>query len=76
MKISILLIAAFIFHAYSADTYKNPTQEFRDSPDPGVVFDGSYFYASTTGGWDSNFFPVWQSIDLTNWKQVGWGILK
>lgn len=71
----ILFILAFIY-ASSAETYKNPTQGSRDSPDPGVTFDGFNFYAATTLGWDENFFPIWQSTDLTDWKQVGWGITK
>lgn len=52
--------------------YVNPVQGQYDSPDPGVVYDGFFYYATTTGGWDGNWFPIWQSKDLFNWTLKGW----
>ena len=69
-------LIVFIIFLSSGSSYINPTQEFYDTPDPGVVDDGNYFYAATTSGWDSSYFPIWQSKDMTDWKQVGWGIIK
>ena len=60
----------FLIHAYA-----NPVQGFRDSPDPGAIFDGHYFYAATTMGWDGHYFPIWRSDDMFSWTQEGWGLL-
>lgn len=66
----ILIISCILtFIAYA---YKNPVQGNRDSPDPGVYFDGNVYYAVTTMGWDNKFFPIWKSKNLVNWDQVGW----
>jgi beta-xylosidase len=51
--------------------YVNPVQGVRDSPDPGVLYDGHNYYAVTTGGWDGHYFPIWQSSNLFNWTQQG-----
>ena len=61
---------------FQAATYQNPVQGIRDSPDPGVTKIGNKYYAVTTMGWDGNFYPIWESKDLTNWTHVGWGINK
>lgn len=53
-------------------SYKNPVQGSRDSPDPGVVYDGHNYYAVTTEGWDGHYFPIWQSADLFNFTHQGW----
>lgn len=55
--------------------YVNPVQGFRDSPDPGVVYDGHFYYAVTTEGWDGHKFPIWQSKDLFSWTQQSWVFL-
>ncbi len=60
---------------YSAIAYINPVQGVFDSPDPGVVYDGHFYYAATTGGWDGHYFPIWQSSNLFTWTQKGWGFL-
>ncbi len=59
----------------SANSYVNPVQGIFDSPDPGVLYDGNFYYAATTGGWDGHYFPIWQSKDLFNWTQKGWAFL-
>jgi beta-xylosidase len=66
----ILFITCITLSSVSA--YKNPIQSQRDSPDPGVVFNGYTYYAATTEGWDGNHFPIWQSKDLFNFTHVGW----
>ncbi len=55
--------------------YVNPVQGVRDSPDPGVVYDGHFYYAVTTEGWDGHYFPIWQSKDLFSWTQQSWVFL-
>jgi hypothetical protein len=45
MKISILLFGLLLVSTFA---YLNPIQGFRDSPDPGVVYDGQNYYAVTT----------------------------
>lgn len=51
--------------------YANPIQGFRDSPDPGVVYDLQNYYVVTTEGWDSHYFPIWQGKTIFNLTQVG-----
>lgn len=55
-------------------SYKNPVQGFKDSPDPGVIFNGQSYYAVTTGEIDGHAFPLWKSDNLFSWTQVGWGL--
>ncbi len=45
MRISVLVIDLMIVASYC---YVNPVQGARDSPDPGVVYDGHNYYAVTT----------------------------
>ncbi len=63
------------FFVQTAVGYTNPVQSVRDSPDPGVLWDGHYYYAATTGGWDQNKFPIWRSSNLANWENVGFGFV-
>lgn len=44
MKKILLLFTLFVL----SFTYVNPVQGARDSPDPGVVYDGHFYYAVTT----------------------------
>ena len=71
------MLLGFLFAAAAASaaaTFNNPTQSAYDSPDPGVLFLNDTFYAVTTGGWDSSYFPLWASNDTTQWLQVGWAM--
>lgn len=43
--LSILLLAILLS---GANAYVNPVQGLRDSPDPGVLYDGNNYYAVTT----------------------------
>ena len=72
MLINIFIVASLIclINVYS---YINPVQGSRDSPDPGAIYDGQFYYAATTGGWDGNWYPIWQSSNLFYWTQKGWG---
>lgn len=70
----ILLIIAIL--AVDIRAYKNPVQGSRDSPDPGVVYDGQFYYSVTTEGWDGHYFPVWRSKDLFNFTHEGWVFMK
>jgi beta-xylosidase len=67
-----LILFVTLLAILSVTAYKNPVQGDRDSPDPGVVFNGYNYYAATTEGWDGHYFPIWQSKDLFNFSQVGW----
>lgn len=68
-------ILIFSLLALSVMGYVNPVQGAMDSPDPGVLYDGHFYYAVTTEGWDGKKFPVWQSKDLFNFTQQGWVFL-
>jgi len=70
-KIPTKLICIFLL-VIAATGYKNPIQGNVDSPDPGVVYDGQYYYVVTTEGWDGHHFPIWQGKDLFNLTHVGW----
>jgi arabinan endo-1,5-alpha-L-arabinosidase len=65
--ILFMLLTCFI------NCYINPVQRNFDSPDPGVIrdIDGMY-YATTTGGFNSQKFPIWKSKDLGSWALVGY----
>ena len=52
--------------------YTNPVQGNRDSPDPGVTYHQGAYYAVTTMGWDSHYFPIWKSTTGVDFQQVGW----
>lgn len=45
---SIVMITLMSMYLLSVSAYKNPVQGARDSPDPGVVYDGHNYYAATT----------------------------
>jgi beta-xylosidase len=64
MKIFCLALLIFV-----SQSFVNPVQNVRDSPDPGVMHVGSFYYATTTGGWDGHKFPIWRSNNLVNWTQ-------
>lgn len=53
MKIHLNLIITILLLS-SINCYINPVQGVGNSPDPGVVYDGKYFYAATTGGSNGN----------------------
>lgn len=40
-------------------------------PDPGVSFDGDYYWLTTTSGNGRNAFPIRRSRDLVEWEPVG-----
>jgi beta-xylosidase len=71
-NIFLIILALFTFTAMA---YINPIQGVHDSPDPGVLYDGHNFYAVTTEGWDSHYFPIWKSPDLFKWSQQGFVFL-
>lgn len=65
--------AAIIFGLIVAIcAYTNPVQGERDSPDPGVLYYDGAYYAVTTEGWSSHYFPIWKSVSGVNFTQVGW----
>lgn len=64
-----LTVMIVLLCTMSTLAYINPVQGQRDSPDPGVFFDGNSYYAVTTGGWDGHHFPIWESKDLFTWTQ-------
>jgi beta-xylosidase len=65
-RVGLLLIAL----ALAAPTFSNPVIS-GDHPDPTIVRTGGAFYASaTTSAW-APVFPVFRSVDLVNWQQVG-----
>lgn len=74
MKVSYrILLSALIMSCIN--TYTNPVQGLVDSPDPGVIEDGSVYYATTTTGlWNGKAFPIWKSSDLFSWEQVAYAI--
>jgi beta-xylosidase len=72
MKNAMFIVFTIYF---VSNCYINPVQKVRDSPDPGVLWDGHFYYAATTGGWDQKFFPIWKSSNLANWTQVGFGLV-
>lgn len=41
----LLFILTLLVYSFG---YVNPVQGARDSPDPGVVYDGHFYYAVTT----------------------------
>lgn len=67
--ISFLLILTLLSQSNS---YTNPIQEERDSPDPGVIYSNNSYFAVTTGGSDEHAFPIWRSETGTNFTQIGW----
>lgn len=70
-----LYVLTFAICSITVLGYVNPVQGVRDSPDPGVLYDGHFYYAVTTEGWDSHYFPIWQSKDLFSWTQKGFVFL-
>ncbi len=54
---------------YSA-AYTNPTLD-KDRPDPGVLFDGGYYWMVHTSGGPSSGWPLLKSRDMIHWTSVG-----
>ena len=65
----IYIFGLLLIFFHQAASYTNPVQGYRDSPDPGAIYDGNYYYAATTMGWDGHYFPIWKSSDLFTWSQ-------
>jgi GH43 family beta-xylosidase len=50
--------------------YTNPTLD-KDRPDPGVLFDGGYYWMVHTSGGPTTGWPLLKSRDMINWTSVG-----
>lgn len=71
----LLIFTIICLLSLEVRSYINPVQGVFDSPDPGVVWDGQFYYAATTGERDGHCFPIWQSKDLFSWTLKGYGFL-
>jgi hypothetical protein len=49
--------------------YTNPTLD-KDRPDPGVIFDGGYYWMVHTSGGPASGWPLLKSRDMINWTSV------
>ena len=52
------------------NTYRNPVIP-GDIPDPTVIRVGKMYYAAGTTSDFAPNYPLYESIDLVNWKQIG-----
>jgi GH43 family beta-xylosidase len=51
-------------------TYTNPATD-KNRPDPGVIFDGGYYWMTHTTGGPSSGWPLYRSSDLLTWTSMG-----
>lgn len=51
-------------------TYTNPVTD-KDRPDPGVIFDGGYYWMTHTTGGPNNGWPLYRSTDMMTWTSMG-----
>jgi xylan 1,4-beta-xylosidase len=70
LVIAVLALAAASPGAARAATLTNPVLP-GDHPDPTIVRVGGAFYASATSASWAPIFPVFRSVDLVRWRQVG-----
>ena len=65
-----LFCLAFSGQGQSPGNYRNPVIP-GDFPDPTVIRVGKMYYASGTTSDFAPNYPVYESADLVNWKQIG-----
>jgi xylan 1,4-beta-xylosidase len=70
LVIAVLTLAAVPPGGASAATLTNPVLS-GDYPDPTIVRAGGAFYASATSASWAPIFPIFRSVDLVRWRQVG-----
>ena len=77
LRRNIVLLFLFLFpmslFAQQSDTtavYHNPVIP-GDFPDPTIIRAGNTYYAAGTSGDFAPPFPLYESTDLINWKQIG-----
>jgi GH43 family beta-xylosidase len=51
-------------------TYTNPTTD-KNRADPGVIFDGGYYWMTHTTGGPNSGWPLYRSTDLLTWTSMG-----
>lgn len=68
MKICLLFAGLFCFQLLQA---QSPALIPGDFADPSIVKTGNGYYAVGTSSEWAPHFPIYQSADLKNWKQVG-----
>jgi beta-xylosidase len=54
----------------ASGTYQNPVIP-GDFPDPTVIRVGKMYYAAGTSSDFAPIYPLYESVDLVNWKQIG-----
>jgi xylan 1,4-beta-xylosidase len=70
LAIAVLALAVAAPGGARAATLTNPVLP-GDDPDPTIVRAGGAFYASATSASWAPIFPVFRSVDLVRWRQVG-----
>lgn len=67
------LLFLFISFTFALKPFNNPIIPIKNSPDPGVIFHGGFYYVVTTaGGSDPGKFPIHKSADLQHWELVSY----
>src|SRR5665648_994201 len=68
-----LMMSAVVIHAQPENNsiiYRNPVIA-GDFPDPTVIRVGKMYYAAGTTSDFAPNYPLYESSDLVNWKQIG-----
>ncbi|KAH3761180.1 family 43 glycosylhydrolase [Pelomyxa schiedti] len=69
---AVVLVSVGVYvSCQTAGQFSNPVVDV-DAPDPGVMYDGGYFWMVTTSGQSSPMFPIRKSTDLVSWDIVGY----
>jgi beta-xylosidase len=70
LLISLFVVAAPSIHGQGRAEFTNPVI-LGDVPDPSIIsFRGRYYVTGTSSEWAPHY-PVFESVDLVNWTQVG-----
>ena len=76
-RMRLLLLLGFVIislpsigQVQSSTTFKNPVIA-GDLPDPTVIRVGKMYYAAGTSSDFAPIYPLYESADLVNWKQIG-----
>jgi arabinan endo-1,5-alpha-L-arabinosidase len=68
-----LLFFVSISLTLSLKNFNNPIIPAKNSPDPGAIFHGGFYYVVTTAGQsDASKFPIHRSKDLQSWELVSY----
>ena len=66
-----LLLFLFISLTTCLKNFNNPIIPAKNSPDPGAIFHGGFYYVVTTAGQtDTSKFPIHRSKDMLSWELV------